>query len=228
MTLSSFGYASLRSDRIDDWAEYGAKFLGLQVVERTKSALKFRMDDRKQRIVISSEGAGEARSAGRSRMRPRSMRWPAGSRRPRSPSRACLPPWPALRGVREAIRFQDPGRQRAGGLPRAEKRRGAFCAGPADFGLPHRHARHGPCRAACEERRGLALVLPGCAGLPAQRLHPPPVQGVLLPSQSAPPQPGHDRDRQERHPSHHDGALQPRRCRPGLRPGQYDPGSASA
>ena len=58
MTLSSFGYASLRSEKIDDWADYGAKFLGLQLVERTKSALKFRMDDRKQRIVVSSEEAG--------------------------------------------------------------------------------------------------------------------------------------------------------------------------
>ena len=59
MTLDSavgaFGYASLRSDKIDDWAEYGPKFLGLQLVERTSSALKFRMDDRKQRIVVSSE-----------------------------------------------------------------------------------------------------------------------------------------------------------------------------
>jgi 2,3-dihydroxybiphenyl 1,2-dioxygenase len=55
MTLGSFGYASFTSDRIDDWAEYGSKFLGLQLVERSKSALKFRMDDRKQRIVISSE-----------------------------------------------------------------------------------------------------------------------------------------------------------------------------
>jgi 2,3-dihydroxybiphenyl 1,2-dioxygenase len=59
MTLHSevgaFGYASLRSDKIDDWAEYGPKFLGLQLVERTRSALKFRMDDRKQRIVVSSE-----------------------------------------------------------------------------------------------------------------------------------------------------------------------------
>jgi 2,3-dihydroxybiphenyl 1,2-dioxygenase len=59
MTLNSaigaFGYASLRSDKLDDWADYGPKFLGLQLVERTPSALKFRMDDRKQRIVVSAE-----------------------------------------------------------------------------------------------------------------------------------------------------------------------------
>ena len=59
MPLSSFGYASLRSDRIDDWAEYGEKFLGLQLVERTRSAVRFRMDDRKQRIVISSEESAD-------------------------------------------------------------------------------------------------------------------------------------------------------------------------
>ena len=59
MALSSFGYASLRSDKLADWAEYGPKFLGLQLVERTGSALRFRMDDRKQRIVISSEETAE-------------------------------------------------------------------------------------------------------------------------------------------------------------------------
>jgi 2,3-dihydroxybiphenyl 1,2-dioxygenase len=55
MTLRSFGYATLHSDKIDDWAEYGPKFLGLELVERTRSSLKFRMDDRKQRIVVSAE-----------------------------------------------------------------------------------------------------------------------------------------------------------------------------
>src|SRR5258706_7538322 len=60
MSVASFGYASLRSDRIDDWAEYGPKFLGLQLVDRTRSALKFRMDDRKQRIVVSSEEAAQS------------------------------------------------------------------------------------------------------------------------------------------------------------------------
>lgn len=55
MLLTSFGYAGLHSDRLDDWAEYGPKFLGLQLVERTPSALRFRMDDRVQRIVVSRE-----------------------------------------------------------------------------------------------------------------------------------------------------------------------------
>jgi len=31
MSVTSFGYASLRSDKLDDWAEYGPKFLGTEV-----------------------------------------------------------------------------------------------------------------------------------------------------------------------------------------------------
>jgi len=57
--LGAFGYASLRTDKLDDWAEYGPRFLGLQLVERSRGALKFRMDDRKQRIVVCSEEPAE-------------------------------------------------------------------------------------------------------------------------------------------------------------------------
>src|ERR1700674_2264443 len=59
MHVKTFGYARLASDKIEDWAEYGTKFLGLQLVEQTRSTLKFRMDDRKQRIVISSQETEE-------------------------------------------------------------------------------------------------------------------------------------------------------------------------
>jgi 2,3-dihydroxybiphenyl 1,2-dioxygenase len=108
MCLSSFGYASLRSDKISDWAEYGPKFLGLQLVEHTRSVLKFRMDDRKQRIVISSQETaqsvfgwemadGAALDALAARLE--TAKVPA----TRVPT-ATL----ALRGVRAAIRFQDP------------------------------------------------------------------------------------------------------------------------
>ncbi len=55
MSLSSFGYVGIRSDKLDDWASFGPDFLGLELVERTASSLKFRMDDRKQRIVVSRE-----------------------------------------------------------------------------------------------------------------------------------------------------------------------------
>ena len=108
MTLSSFGYASLRSDRIDDWAEYGAKFLGLQLVERTRSTLKFRMDDRKQRIVVSSEEAGEGafgwEAADAAELDALAGRLEAA----KVPVTRVSPVIVGMRGVREAIRFQDP------------------------------------------------------------------------------------------------------------------------
>src|SRR5215831_5302482 len=59
MTVTAFGYASLQSDKLDDWADFGPKFLGLQLVERTPAALKFRMDDRKQRIVVCADAAAQ-------------------------------------------------------------------------------------------------------------------------------------------------------------------------
>ena len=57
MSVAAFGYVGLRSDKLDGWAEYAPKFLGLQLVERTGSALEFRMDDGKQRILVSSDEA---------------------------------------------------------------------------------------------------------------------------------------------------------------------------
>lgn len=55
MTLQSLGYVGIRSDKIDDWATYGPGLLGLEVVERTPSMVRFRMDDRRQRIVVSAD-----------------------------------------------------------------------------------------------------------------------------------------------------------------------------
>jgi 2,3-dihydroxybiphenyl 1,2-dioxygenase len=57
MSLQSFGYFGIRSQKLDDWAEYAPRFLGLEVVERTSTTLKLRMDDRKQRILVSSTDA---------------------------------------------------------------------------------------------------------------------------------------------------------------------------
>ena len=37
---------------LDDWRQFGTGLVGLQAVERSPSLLAFRMDDRKQRIVI--------------------------------------------------------------------------------------------------------------------------------------------------------------------------------
>ena len=41
----------MRSDRIEDWADFAEQLLGMQKVDRGRGALSFRMDDRKQRFV---------------------------------------------------------------------------------------------------------------------------------------------------------------------------------
>ena len=58
--LSTLGYAGFGSDRLEDWRQFGAGMVGFQAVERGNSLLAFRMDDRKQRVVIDramGEGA---------------------------------------------------------------------------------------------------------------------------------------------------------------------------
>jgi 2,3-dihydroxybiphenyl 1,2-dioxygenase len=58
--IRSLGYAGFGSDKLDDWRQFGTDLLGFQAVERGNSLLAFRMDDRKQRVVIDrtiGEGA---------------------------------------------------------------------------------------------------------------------------------------------------------------------------
>jgi len=60
MPIRGLGYAGFGSDALDDWRQFGTELIGLQAVERGNSQLSFRMDDRKQRIVIDramGEGA---------------------------------------------------------------------------------------------------------------------------------------------------------------------------
>jgi 2,3-dihydroxybiphenyl 1,2-dioxygenase len=60
MTLQALGYVGFGSSGLDDWRQFGTGLVGLQAVERSSSLLAFRMDDRKQRIVIDrSLGEGE-------------------------------------------------------------------------------------------------------------------------------------------------------------------------
>lgn len=55
MAICSLGYLGVHSDRLDDWADFAGKLLGMQQVDRGANALSFRMDDRKQRFVVSGE-----------------------------------------------------------------------------------------------------------------------------------------------------------------------------
>ena len=52
----ALGYIGVRAKNLGDWASYGADLLGLQRVDQSRSSLAFRMDDRKQRIVVHADG----------------------------------------------------------------------------------------------------------------------------------------------------------------------------
>jgi 2,3-dihydroxybiphenyl 1,2-dioxygenase len=52
MPLQALGYVGFGSVALDDWRQFGTGLVGLQAVERSPSLLAFRMDDRKQRILV--------------------------------------------------------------------------------------------------------------------------------------------------------------------------------
>jgi 2,3-dihydroxybiphenyl 1,2-dioxygenase len=52
MALQALGYVGFGSRDLDDWRQFGTGLVGLQAIERSPSLLAFRMDDRKQRIVV--------------------------------------------------------------------------------------------------------------------------------------------------------------------------------
>ena len=62
--LQALGYAGFGSSDLDDWRQFGTQLVGFQAVERGNAQLAFRMDDRKQRIVIDRSMADGARFFG--------------------------------------------------------------------------------------------------------------------------------------------------------------------
>jgi len=64
MPIQALGYAGFGSTALDDWRQFGTGLIGLQAVERGNSLLAFRMDDRKQRVVIDRAMADGTRFFG--------------------------------------------------------------------------------------------------------------------------------------------------------------------
>jgi len=63
MALDSLGYFGIRTRNLDDWSSFGQKFLGLQLIDRSRKTLTFRMDDRRQRIVVHEDDVNEGNRA---------------------------------------------------------------------------------------------------------------------------------------------------------------------
>src|SRR5499427_7464856 len=55
MNLNALGYVGIRTRNLEDWAAYGTRFLGMQLVEKCRGTLALRMDDRKQRIIVHTD-----------------------------------------------------------------------------------------------------------------------------------------------------------------------------
>jgi 2,3-dihydroxybiphenyl 1,2-dioxygenase len=56
MVPQALGYVGVRAKDLGDWAAYGSRLLGLQPIDKSRSTLAFRMDDRKQRILVDADG----------------------------------------------------------------------------------------------------------------------------------------------------------------------------
>ena len=56
MQPQALGYLGIRAKALDDWASYGTRMLGLQRIDKSRTTLAFRMDDRKQRLVVEADG----------------------------------------------------------------------------------------------------------------------------------------------------------------------------
>jgi len=55
MNLDALGYVGIRTHNLDDWAEYGTRFLGMQLTDKSRGAIALRMDDRKQRVIVHAD-----------------------------------------------------------------------------------------------------------------------------------------------------------------------------
>jgi 2,3-dihydroxybiphenyl 1,2-dioxygenase len=64
MYPQALGYVGFRAKELDDWRHYGTRLLGLQPIDKSRAALAFRMDDRKQRILIEADGGEGAKFFG--------------------------------------------------------------------------------------------------------------------------------------------------------------------
>src|SRR5262249_4610628 len=55
MNLNALGYVGICTRNLEDWAAYGTRFPGMQLVEKSRGTLALRMDDRKQRIIVHTD-----------------------------------------------------------------------------------------------------------------------------------------------------------------------------
>src|ERR1700750_3324301 len=109
MSVQALGYIGLRATNLSDWAKFGSAFLGLQRIDKTRASMAFRMDDRKQRVIIDADGGQGIGyfgwgGGGGAAMEPRAAKLEAAGVPVARGSRALADE----RHVKDLIVFQDP------------------------------------------------------------------------------------------------------------------------
>ncbi len=56
MSIQGLGYVGVRAKSLEDWSGFGTNFLGMQLVDKSAKTLALRMDDRRQRVVVTEDG----------------------------------------------------------------------------------------------------------------------------------------------------------------------------
>jgi len=57
MQLEALGYVGIRTTQLDEWTSFGTRFLGMQLVDKSRNGVALRMDDRKQRLIVQADAA---------------------------------------------------------------------------------------------------------------------------------------------------------------------------
>jgi 2,3-dihydroxybiphenyl 1,2-dioxygenase len=55
MAVQALGYLGISTQNIDEWSDFATRQLGLQLVDHAASSRAFRMDDRRQRMIVDKE-----------------------------------------------------------------------------------------------------------------------------------------------------------------------------
>ena len=105
----SLGYIGVRTNDIADWSSYGTGLIGMQVVDKTKSRLALRMDDRKQRVIVEGDGGEGISCYGWEMENAAALDWLAARlEAKRVPFKRGPPALAAERLVKALITLQDP------------------------------------------------------------------------------------------------------------------------
>ena len=190
---------------------------GLQAVERGNSLLAFRMDDRKQRIVIDRALGNGTRFFGWEVADAAALDALAARLETAGVAVTAEPQTLAdTRRVRRLISFHDPAGNRLEAFFGADIDDTPFKPGRNISGFRTGPLGLGHAVLTVENIDPMMAFYVDVLGFGLSRLHHKTVPRLFLPRQCAAPLTRADRDRQERHASSDGGIVFARRCRPGL------------